>query len=41
VRPAPIHGAPWDGFRNDAILTPDHAIGVVTWEHYLHRPTAN
>lgn len=41
VLPTPIHGAPWDGFRNDAILTPEHAIGVVSWEQYLHRPTAN
>lgn len=37
VRPAPIHGSPWDGFRNSAILTPDHAVGVVTWEQYLRR----
>lgn len=41
MRPAPTHGAPWDGFRNPAILTPDHAVGVITWEQYLHRLPAS
>jgi uncharacterized protein YbjT (DUF2867 family) len=36
AHPAAISGSPWDGFRNPAILTPDHAAGVVTWEQYLH-----
>lgn len=41
VRPAPIHGSPWDGFRGGAVLTPDHAVGVITWEQYLRRTKAS
>ncbi len=32
-------GRRWDGFRN-AVLTPDHAVGVVTWEQYCQRVAA-
>lgn len=41
LHPAPTRSAPWEGFRNPAILTPDHAVGVITWEQYLRRLSAS
>lgn len=37
VRVAPLHTPLFDGFRSGAILTPEHAVGMMTWETYVSR----
>ncbi|HZC05309.1 MAG TPA: NAD(P)H-binding protein [Ktedonobacterales bacterium] len=40
VHSEPLHSPLFDGFRRGAILTPDHATGVMTWETYVSHLSA-
>lgn len=40
VRAEPLQSPLFDAWRSGSILTPDHAIGMLTWEEYLTRAPA-